>query len=131
MKPMLWLVPLAMLTAGCDMDGTADGAKTGAQLYGEYCAACHGPSGTGGLEVGGKTTPNLTRLTKNNGGVFPTVYVMSTIDGYARDNTHGPMPRFGDLLDSRMVEWVDPDGVPTPTPHALLRLATYVEGLQS
>jgi mono/diheme cytochrome c family protein len=128
---MLWLVPLALLTAGCDMDETADGAKTGAQLYGESCAACHGPTGTGGLKIAGKMTPDLTMLTKDNGGVFPTVYVMSTIDGNARDNTHGPMPRFGDLLDSPMVEWVDPDGVPTPTPQALITLAAYVESLQS
>ncbi|MEC7764383.1 MAG: c-type cytochrome [Pseudomonadota bacterium] len=131
MKPMLWLVPVALLVAGCEMEDAADGAKTGAQLYGEYCAACHGPTGTGALEVAGKTTPDLTVLAKNNGGVFPAVYVMSTIDGYARDNTHGPMPRFGDLLDSQVVEWVDPDGVPTPTPQALLSLASYLEGFQS
>lgn len=130
MKPMLWLVPVAMFVAGCEMDGTADGAKSGAQLYGEYCAACHGPSGTGGLDVGGKTTPDLTMLAKNNGGTFPMTYVMSTIDGYARDDTHGPMPRFGDLIDSPVVNWVDEEGTPTPTPRALIRLAEYVEGLQ-
>lgn len=129
MKSMLWLVPIIAL-AGCEMDETADGNKSGAALYADYCAACHGPDATGGIEVGGKTTPNLTTLAARHEGAFPTTYVMSTIDGYARDDTHGPMPRFGDLIDSRTVMWVDEEGVPTPTPQALLRLATYLEGLQ-
>tara|TARA_R100000322_G_scaffold75912_9_gene47612 strand:+ start:6697 stop:7083 length:387 start_codon:yes stop_codon:yes gene_type:complete len=128
---MLWLAPVALLVAGCELEETADGAKSGADLYADYCAACHGPGGTGGVEVAGKSTPDLTQLAARNGGVFPMTYVMSTIDGYARDNTHGPMPRFGDLIDSPVVTWVDVDGTPTPTPQALVRLAQYLEGLQT
>jgi mono/diheme cytochrome c family protein len=130
MRSMLWLVPAALLVAGCDMDGTAEGTRSGAALYADYCAACHGPGGTGGIEVAGKATPDLTMLAKNNGGVFPMTYVMSTIDGYARDDTHGPMPRFGDLIDSPVVTWVDEEGVATPTPQALVSLAEYLERLQ-
>ena len=107
-----------------------DDGVTGGALYAEYCAGCHGAEATGGKMIEGRKTADLTMLAKNNGGVFPTRYVMSTIDGYARDETHGPMPRFGELLDGAMTVWVDEKGVETPTPEALIMLAEYLEGKQ-
>ena len=75
--------------------------------------------------------PDLTTLAARHGGVFPTAYVMSTIDGLSREQTHDPMPIFGRILDeSDMEVWVDPNGTPTPTPGALIRLAEYLEGVQ-
>lgn len=104
---------------------------TGAGLYSDYCASCHGADAAGGaVEVGGKLPPNLTTLSRRHGGTFPSVYVMSTIDGYAREATHGPMPIFGELIDSEIETWTDPEGVPTPTPVSLILLAAYLEGLQ-
>lgn len=104
---------------------------TGAQLYGEYCAGCHGVDARGtGMKIDGHAPPDLTTLAARHGGAFPTEYVMSTIDGYARDETHGPMPIFGALLEDPVETWTDPDGTPTPTPRALIQLAAYIEGLQ-
>ncbi len=74
--------------------------------------------------------PNLTTLAARNGGVFPATYIMSKIDGFSRDATHGAMPEFGPLLSGETEIWVDENGVETPTPTALVRLAEYLEGLQ-
>ena len=99
---------------------------TGEQLFAANCASCHGTDATGGTMPG---APDLTTIARRKGG-FSYAYVMSTIDGYLRDDTHGPMPEFGALLESEMEVWTDDNGVPTPTPSALLKLAGYLEGLQ-
>ena len=46
----------------------------GGELYGELCAVCHGKSGKGDGPAAGalkKSTPDLTVLASNNGGIFP------------------------------------------------------------
>lgn len=104
---------------------------TGAGLYAAYCASCHGVDARGGAELAdGKVAPDLTVLSKNNRGVFPAEYVMSTIDGYAREKTHGVMPIFGSLIDGPVETWVDSKGVPTPTPRSLILLNEYLTGQQ-
>lgn len=105
--------------------------QTGAGLYADYCASCHGADAKGAwYPTDGTETPDLTTLAKRHGGTFPAAYVMSTIDGYARDETHGPMPIFGDLLDGAVETWVDPEGTPTPTPISLMLLNEYLEAKQ-
>ena len=54
----------------------------GKQLYGEYCASCHGPGGKGdGPDAAklGKKLNDLTQIAKQNGGKFPFYEVMLTI----------------------------------------------------
>ena len=68
--------------------------------YNSHCAACHGSSGAGEgpyarfLNV---TIPNLTTLSKRNGGVFPYSQVYETIDGRLVLPAHGTrnMPIWG------------------------------------
>lgn len=100
---------------------------TGAEIYADNCASCHGDDAKGGVYP---SAPGLTTLSARNGGNFPTRHVMSTIDGYAKGTQRGPMPEFGALLDSEMEVWVDEKGVMTPTPAALVRLAEYLESVQ-
>lgn len=106
---------------------------SGKQAFMENCASCHGVDAKGGGEMGrnlGKMPPDLTQLSARNGGVFPSDYVMSTIDGLDR-GTHfsGAMPEFGagDLGETVIVE---KDGLGTPVPAKLLALAEYLEGVQ-
>ncbi len=40
------------------------------------------------------------------------------------------MPIFGDLIDTPVETWVDPDGTPTPTPVSLILLNEYLTGQQ-
>lgn len=104
---------------------------TGIGLYGTYCAGCHGDHAKGGSALpDGKLPPDLTTLARRHGGIYPAIYVMSTIDGYARERTHGPMPIFGALIDSPIETWTAPDGTLTPTPRALMLLNDYLSGLQ-
>jgi len=120
---------LCALLAACTTDAP-EPEPTGEGLYADYCAACHGADARGGPAIEGRRPPDLTRLAARHGGRYPAVYVMSTIDGYAREAIHGPMPIFGELIDSPVETWTDPDGIPTPTPRALMLLNAYLEGLQ-
>ncbi|MEM7542257.1 MAG: c-type cytochrome [Pseudomonadota bacterium] len=74
--------------------------KSGAQMYEDYCAVCHGENGDGnGKMASALTSPatNLTKLSANNGGQFPKRRVRSTIDGRAMPLAHGirEMPVWG------------------------------------
>ncbi|MCK0126884.1 cytochrome c [Gelidibacter sp. F2691] len=108
-----------------EMEDVSD--LTGAEIFAENCASCHGDDAKGGIYP---SAPDLTKLTAKHGGSFPTRHVMSTIDGYAKGTQRAPMPEFGALLESEMEVWVDEKGVQTPTPAALVRLAEYLESVQ-
>lgn len=107
----------------------------GAELYGDYCVACHGAdargSGTTSRNAPG-SMPDLTTLTARNGGTFPLVRVMSQVDGYARGRKEhgGAMPELGHLLDGPLVRVETGSGVMTPTPAKLLAIADYLESVQ-
>ncbi|SHI38204.1 c-type cytochrome [Wenxinia saemankumensis] len=124
----LALVPIAL--AGCMPQETPSGAL----LFAESCAACHGPAGQGDGPAASGLDPapaDLTGLSDRNGGTFPMEYVLSTIDGYGRTvPAHSGMPAFGegDLGPTVVVEFED--GVGTPVPAQLLALAEYLRSLQ-
>ena len=68
--------------------------------YGAHCAICHGLTGAGGGPYApflNRTIPDLTTLSKKNGGVFPFARVYETIDGSADVQAHGSkgMPIWG------------------------------------
>jgi len=73
---------------------------SGAELYKEFCATCHGVNGRGNgpvaLSLKGRV-PDLTRLAKRRGGVFPSEEVHAAIDGRTMPRTHGTadMPVWG------------------------------------
>lgn len=130
----LWaLAGLGALVAACTVPATQP-EVSGRALFEENCTVCHGPGGRGdGPAAAGLTPapPDLTLLSRANGGVFPRVRVMSYIDGYTRDAGHGAMPGFGDALaDSPMVMVETGDGILTPTPAPLVALADHLERLQ-
>ena len=108
---------------------------TGRAIYQDYCVACHGDSGKGdGPAAAGlsKKPADLTAIAARNGGTFPMVKVMSTIDGYTRRDDRGSkMPEMGPFLQEGPVVMVDTgQGVSTPTPERLVALAEYLRSLQ-
>ncbi len=78
---------------------SADKEDIGKREYDNNCIACHGADGKGGIYVDFlKTTPpDLTQLTKANGGVFPLERVYGAIDGRQQVKSHGTreMPIWG------------------------------------
>lgn len=120
------------LLAGClPMSSTQ---PTGRDLYMANCAACHGRNANGdgpvieGLDI---APPDLTGIAARNGGTFPMAQVMSTIDGYHRaEEFKSYMPEFGTMLEGPTVLFDSGDGRLTPTPAALVALATYLESIQ-
>lgn len=78
----------------------------GPGLYRIYCASCHGVDGKGMGPAAGalkKAPPDLTTLSKRNGGQFPSFRIEHIIDGTATAppiTAHGTheMPVWGELL---------------------------------
>ena len=76
---------------------------TGARLYLNHCAACHGADGEGSGPVAASMrvgVPNLRTLAQRNDGVFPADAVKAYIDGRDVKAAHGDrqMPIWGDVF---------------------------------
>src|ERR1035437_4397257 len=76
---------------------------SGDEMYKEYCAVCHGGAGKGDGPAGAalKTAPpDLTMLTKNNGGKFPSDHVTAVLSMGVEEAAHGTkdMPIWGPLF---------------------------------
>lgn len=81
----------------------ATSGVTGAELYKEYCAVCHGATGKGGGPAARalKQAPtDLTAIARNNGGKYPEVKVQRAIDGSFDVAAHGSkdMPIWGPIM---------------------------------
>ena len=101
----------------------------GAQMFKTYCAVCHGAEGKGdGVAAPAlrKMPADLTVLSRENGGKFPDIRVMNSIEGDADVTAHGSkdMPVWGTVF--RRMQ--NAKGV------ALLRLYSltrYIESIQA
>jgi mono/diheme cytochrome c family protein len=95
------IVCLGMLALMCAISEAGEPADTsGAQLYKEFCATCHGVSGHGNGPVAlslKQRVPDLTLLAKRWGGAFPAEEVHRMIDGRSMPRAHGTteMPIWG------------------------------------
>ena len=122
-----------MMSAGCVEQELDVSAEAGAMLFAENCAACHGADAHGAGEFGVQLfniPPDLTQLSANNGGVFPTDYVLGVIDGFHRDpRFSAAMPEFG-AGDMGPTVIVEQDGLGTPVPARLLALTSWLETVQ-
>lgn len=90
------------------------GMREGAEIYQGHCAVCHGPKAKGdgpaapALEI---LPSDLTHLSAQNGGEFPSLAVMHTISGRFQEvDYHSEMPAWervfvaatGDPLGARL-----------------------------
>jgi mono/diheme cytochrome c family protein len=83
--------------------------EIGKREYVNSCAVCHGDSGKGdGPIVASLKTPpaDLTKMQKDNMGVFPIGRLYEVIDGRGTVAVHGPrdMPVWGDRFKEYNVE---------------------------
>jgi mono/diheme cytochrome c family protein len=103
-------------------------AYTGAQLFHEFCAVCHGGDarGAGPAADALKVKPtDLTLLTKQNKGKFPAGQVQDVIVGTEFVAAHGTkeMPMWGDIFRS-----ISPNQAFTDL--RITNLVLYVQSLQ-
>jgi len=104
-------------------------AQTGKIDFQNYCAQCHGENGKGGKGVH-IVGPDLTLLSRKNGGKFPFKEVYEVVDGRKKAAAHQrllDMPLWG--------VYFQPQGVSERASEAKVKsritdLVRYIEGIQ-
>jgi len=124
------IVPLVTITACRTSDHSEAAVAGGRADFQAYCASCHGRDGKGDGPVADKlkTRPaDLTLLTKKFSGVFPSEYVLRTIDGREEIMAHGSrtMPVWGKIWRNEN----DPQSE-VETQRILTELLSYIESIQ-
>lgn len=124
----------SMLLLGWNVPaGAADYvAMSGEELYGRFCASCHGEQGRGDGPVANSfkvEVPDLTLIARRAGGAYPRDRIEKIIDGRYILAAHGnrTMPVWGEDLSK--VEIGNPEAE-RATRVIIQRLADYVWLLQ-
>ncbi len=103
----------------------------GKQMFTSYCAPCHGADGRGQgpVAVALKTAPSdLTVLSRNNHGKFPSNHVLSVLQfGPQTPSSHGnaQMPVWGPVLGS--MNQADPN----QRALRISNISRYIESIQA
>jgi mono/diheme cytochrome c family protein len=89
--------------AQSDNNAATGDPVSGKQLYGSYCALCHGPEGKGGGPFSTQLKvwpPDLTQLARKNHGTYPEMHVTEAIAGDFAKPSHGSaeMPVWGPVF---------------------------------
>jgi mono/diheme cytochrome c family protein len=105
-------------------------AKSGQAMYQSYCAACHGATAKGDGPAASelKVPPtDLTQLTKNNHGEFPSAHLWAILQFGANAPAHGTsdMPVWGNLFRK-----LDPNQ-PVRVSQRVQNLVDYLKSLQA
>jgi mono/diheme cytochrome c family protein len=108
-------------------------ATSGEEMYGEYCAVCHGKAGKGdGPAAAALKQPpaDLSALAKGNNGKFPTERVAAALRFGTETPAHGSkdMPVWGPLLGSLQGKTANSDAA---IQLRIANLTKYIETLQS
>jgi mono/diheme cytochrome c family protein len=103
-RPLVFAVFSATLLGGCTQNATGghngliyNPLNRGQVIYAKECAHCHGTSDTSASQTrtddagSGSAVPDLTGLSRRNGGTFPRDFVRRFVLGLTDANTTGAM----------------------------------------
>lgn len=128
------LMILAMVAAPAMAQEQSAAPGLGEETFLSACAGCHGEAAEGDgpmTEILTVPVPDLTGLSARNGGTFPWLRVVHSIDGRSGLRGHGgPMPIFGLLFDDDPSVADGPDGSPVFVSARVLAVVEYLETLQ-
>lgn len=127
--PALYLTLVLLLAVAVFASPDYSLAQTGKIDFQNYCAQCHGSNGKGGKEVDIEG-PDLTQLSRKNGGQFPFQEVYEVVDGRKKAAAHKrllDMPLWG--------VYFQPQGLSDHASEAKVKaritdLVSYVQSLQ-
>ena len=106
----------------------------GSELFGEFCAPCHGASAVGDgpmAKVLSVPPTDLTRLSQSNEGVFPVFRVVRQIDGRDPMLAHGgDMPLFGEVFDFPDAAIAAETGQPIITAQSIVDIVGWLMSVQ-
>ncbi len=112
-------------------------ADIGKREYVLSCAICHGESGKGNgslVEFLKKSPTDLTKIQKNNGGVFPFERLYTVIDGREVVGAHGrEMPAWGGIYRTDATEiasFITPQDAESFVRGRIIALIGYIYALQ-
>jgi mono/diheme cytochrome c family protein len=80
----------------------------GKREYDNNCAACHGRDGKGGGSITDllkRSPPDLTTMTKRNGGIFPVASAYDVIEGAGGAHGSRDMPIWGQEYSQKAAEY--------------------------
>jgi mono/diheme cytochrome c family protein len=124
------IVAMLSLHSPCAAQDTA----TGHEIFGQYCAACHGIEARGDGPMAPNLVqkpPNLRTLSTLNDGIFPIARVVMRIDGRDPLVAHGSMmPVYGHLFDGDDTPMKSETGQPIMTNRTTVDLVQYLEAIQ-
>ena len=121
------LLPLQALAAEPD-------PVTGAGMFAQFCAPCHGNEARGDGPMAKVLTvpaPDLTALSASNDGVFPVFRVVRQIDGRDPLLAHGgEMPLFGELFSFPDSAIASESGQPIVTAQPIVDIVSWLMSIQ-
>jgi hypothetical protein len=126
MKTILVCSFLCLVALGCYT--TVQCQTTGKHDFDTLCAPCHGTTGTGeGRDLSEANPPDITRLSRENGGKFPFEQVYRSVDGRDLKASHRRfgMPFWGEYLQRQ-----DEKNNSTAVKQRITAIVRFVETLQ-
>lgn len=126
---------MRMLLACLALATPAAAQPTGAELYMQYCATCHGVTADGNGPMAPlmmMPPPDLTGLAERAGGEFPVAGVVQRIDGRDPLLAHGgEMPVWGSVFDGERTGAIRTEaGQPVLASETITSVVEYLRTVQ-
>ena len=129
------ILAVFLIVSAVHAEESISAISKGQQEFIDNCSLCHGDVAKGDGYFSSMLTlptPDLTKLSKNNNGIFPYKNVYLTIDGTDEIKSHGSrqMPIWGNRF--KMTTWytINQDYADTLVRGKIFEIVLYLESIQ-